>query len=157
MPQSKLINVDELIGKIEIPETYQKIYDRFVLFGMRLIFQKDTFDHFTMSQLNEKQSLDKNIGDGVGTITWYMVMKMNGAIPPIIVMPTAVTLALKCYDFLQLSNHPGIKDDTLGNALQFTISEVLRYAKKNVNDIPKYMQEILAEVEQNEQRRQAQA
>lgn len=146
-----LIDVNEIIGKIEIPQQFEKIYEKFVLFGMRLMFSRNTINHFTLAQLKQSNPLPENIGQGIAKLVFYMAERFNYAVPAIVIIPAAMALCLKGYDFLQLSHYPGLNKQVLGASIESTIAEVLRATGKKVEDIPDLIKDILLKVEQGVQ------
>lgn len=158
------VDVDKIISHIKVPEKYQDTYERSIIFGMRLMFGKETYKTMFLKQLEDKQSLDRNLIQGIYSLVMLMKYRLGDfrkdddgnfvvtgdvkpAIPGVVLIPAAVVLLLKAFGHLQDMNYPGTTKDVLGIAWHGVIEEILKVAGVSVQQIPEIMKKYASEIE----------
>ena len=118
------VDVDAIISKIAITPNLKGIYDKAVLSGMRIMFDKKSHQAM-LDQLEKGGDMAANIADGVVGLTYLLFQQSNKTLPPQIMVPLALTLTLRAFEFLQQSGDPQATPEVLGNAVDQAVHAVL--------------------------------
>lgn len=116
------IDTNQIIAEIQIPPELQKAYDAAVTAGMQIMFDKRSHQ-IMISTLDAEGAMDDKLSKGIMQLVDIIWGKSNGALPPDIMIPVAVTLLLKAFDFLQKSNDPNATKEVLGNSVEKLINQ----------------------------------
>jgi hypothetical protein len=131
--QQKNINVGELIADIDgkIPENLKPIYQKAVLSGMRIMFDKQSHK-MLLDQIDKPGPMPQKMADGVIGLIYLLWTQSNKTLPPQIIVPLTVVLTLRGFQFLQESKDPEATNDVLGEAMALATTGIM--AKFGVNE-----------------------
>lgn len=115
--QVGMVDVEQIISEIKMPPSLKDMYEKAVISGMRVMFDKRSHK-MLLDQLDQPGELDDKISSGIITLIYIIWGESNHTLPPPIIVPLAITLTLKAFDFLQKSGEPGATKEILGSALQ---------------------------------------
>jgi hypothetical protein len=118
------INIDEIISQIEVPANLKGIYDKTVLAGMRIMFDKKSH-HLMLEQMDKEGPVDQRLAAGIIGLMYMLWQKSNQTIPPQIIVPVTVVLTLRAFEFLQKSGEPGADAAALGEGLALAVSGIM--------------------------------
>lgn len=126
------VDVGSIIARVQqdIPANLQAIYNKAVLSGMRIMF--DPQSHQMMQQqLDGPGPLAKKLSDGIIQLMYMLWTQSNKTLPPQIIVPVALTLTLKAYDFLQQSHDPQATKQALGDATEQVVQGIIARFQPN--------------------------
>ena len=112
-----MINIDDMVAKARagIPAQMQPMYDKVTLQGMRIIF--DARSHqMTIEHLDGEGPMAEKLASGIIAIMYMLWTESNKTIPPQLMVPVTLTLTLRAFQFLQMSQDPEATRETLGEA-----------------------------------------
>jgi hypothetical protein len=120
------IDIQPMVRAVEakIPRELQQIYDRLVLSGMRIMFDKRS--HAMMEQqISKPGPMPQKMAEGIVAVIYMLWTKSNKTMPPQLVVPLTTTLALKAFDFLQKSGNPEATAQVLGEGVDACVKLVM--------------------------------
>lgn len=123
-PQGSLIDVDSIIAKIEMPPNLKGIYDKAILSGLRIMFDKGSHQ-MLLDQLDKEGPLAQKLSEGIITLCYMLWDQSNKTLPPQIMVPITTVLTLKAFDFLQKSGEPEATKEMLGEAMHLAVTGVM--------------------------------
>lgn len=106
-----------------VPPKYRNAYDRVVVAGMKLLFDK-SINRKIMAGIDSKRPPDDLISDGVASLLLMLVKQSKGTIPQQIIIPAGVDLALQFTEFLQRTETVDVDEQMLASAMQKMIFKV---------------------------------
>lgn len=120
------IDVEPIIARTRagIPPQLQAIYDKAVLSGMRIMFDKASFQ-MTLESLSQPGPLATRISNGIIQLVYLLWKQSNHTLPPQIIVPLTLTLTLKAFAFTQLMADPEATKETLGEATHAAVQGVM--------------------------------
>lgn len=123
-PANGLVDVDSIISKIQMPEDVKDIYEKAVIAGMRLMFEKGTHKRL-LEYLDAPGELDEKIANGIFALVGLLWTKSNQTLPPKIIVPLTITMVCRAFEFLQKSGEPGISKEVLGSAMDKAVTGIM--------------------------------
>lgn len=125
-PAAGAIEVGPIIAKARsgLPANLQGVYDKAVLSGMRIMFDKASFQ-MTMDELKQPGPLATRIANGVIKLVYLLWTQSNKTLPPQIIVPVTLTLALKAFEFMQMVQDPEATKEVLGDATHQAVQGVM--------------------------------
>lgn len=120
------VDVEKIIAEArnKIPPQLREMFDKVVLSGERIMFDKGSY-HMTEEMLAKPGPLAKRISDGIVTLVYMLWTKSNKTIPPQLIVPATLVLALRAFQFLQESKDPEATADVLGEAVADSVQGVM--------------------------------
>lgn len=140
---SEKVSIDPIVAKLssDVPQQLKGIYDKAVLSGMRIMFDKGS--HAMLEdQLAKEGPMATKIAEGIGALMYMLWEQSNKTIPPQLMIPVAVTLCLRAFEFLQDSNDPEATKKVLGDATSETIDRITRAFNVKSEDLPFAIQQV---------------
>lgn len=124
--QNGMVDVDAIISKVDanIPKNLKAIYDKSILSGMRIMFDKNSHQMF-LDQLEKEGDMAQKMAEGIISLMYMLWTQSNKTLPPQIVVPVTVVLTLRAYDFLQKSGEPGADKAMLGEAVALATTGIM--------------------------------
>lgn len=108
----------------KVPPQFKPMFDKVVLSGMRIMFDKSSHGMMT-DALDKPGPLAKRLSDGIISLMYLMWRQSNHTIPPQTIIPAALVLTLKAFEFVQLSKDPEATKETLGEATHLAIQGIM--------------------------------
>jgi hypothetical protein len=130
------IDIDPIIAKVQqsIPAQLKDIYDKAVLSGMRIMFDRQSH-HMMLDALDAPGPLATRISNGIIQLMYLLWTQSNKTLPPQIIVPVTLTLTLKAFQFLQESGEPDADKQALGDATQQAVEGIMaRFGVKGMQD-----------------------
>lgn len=120
------INVDDIVAKTRaaVSPNLQAIYDKAVLSGMRIMFDKSSHK-MALAELDKEGPMAQKLANGIISLMYLLWTKSNQTLPPQIIVPVTLTLTLRAFQFLQLSQDPEATKETLGEATADAVQGVM--------------------------------
>jgi hypothetical protein len=125
-PTAPGVDVAPIIARTRaaIPPNLQAIFDKAVLSGMRIMF--DAKSHQMMlDELDKPGPLAERISNGIIALVYLLWTQSNKTLPPQIIVPVTLTLALRAFEFLQASKDPEATKEVLGEATHAAVQGVM--------------------------------
>lgn len=135
------VDVDAILAKTDIHPQFKKIYDRAVLSGMRIMFDKKSHP-MVLKYLDGEGELADKIAKGVVGVLYMLWDQSNKTLPPQILVPVVFTLTLKAFDFLQKSDEPGATKEVLGDAVEKGVTRMLEEFGATPEQIPQILGQL---------------
>ncbi len=118
------IDVDSIIAKIQMPPDLKPIFDKTILSGMRIMFDKSSHK-MMLEQLDKPGPMPQKLSEGVITLMYMLWTQSNKTLPPQIIVPATTVLMLKAFDFLQKTNDPDATKEVLGEAMHMAVTGIM--------------------------------
>jgi predicted peroxiredoxin len=119
------ITPDQIKEKIQMPENLQEAYDRVVLAGMKILFDKST-NQLVMKSLDREGSIGDRIGEGVAGLMSTLFTESNATIPPQVMIPAGIYLVSEAADFLRKAKVEKVTDSDVGDAMARYVEAMIR-------------------------------
>lgn len=140
------VNIQQILGAINIPPKYKAIYDKLVLNGKRLMFSKDMEDALN-KQLDGPGDLPEKIAKGVVAVMYMMWEQSNKKLPPEMMVPVTFTLTVEAFAFLQKANDPDATKEVLGDAIEKSTTMIMRGFNVGPEQIGEFVKQNQAAVQ----------
>lgn len=114
--KTNTVDVESIIQEIQIQSNFKAVYDKALLAGLRVMFDKKSHQMLT-EQMDKPGPMPQKIAEGVVGLTYMLFQQSNKTLPPQIMAPLTTVLVLKAFDFLQKSNDPEATPQVLGDAI----------------------------------------
>lgn len=120
------VDVNPIVAKVRegLPPNLQGIYDKAVLSGMRIMFDKNSFQ-MTMDELKKPGPLAGRLSNGTIALVYMLWTSSKQTLPPQIIVPLTLTMTLKAFDFVQMIQDPEATKETLGEACAQAVQGVM--------------------------------
>lgn len=115
-------------ARAKIPAQLQPIFDKVVLSGMRIMFDKSSHE-MTLAELDQPGPLAQRIANGIIKLMFMLWQQSNKTIPPQLMIPATLVLTLRAFEFLQLAKDPEATKEVLGQAVELAVTGVLERFK----------------------------
>jgi hypothetical protein len=99
-----------------MPEKFQKMFDRIVLAGQKILYSKETSEMVDQF-LSQDAPIEERLGNGVANIVVMIDNKSNGAIPKEVLVPAGTVLLFDAADFLTQTGET-ISTEQIGKAYE---------------------------------------
>ncbi|HEY5801858.1 MAG TPA: hypothetical protein VIT92_16675 [Burkholderiaceae bacterium] len=141
-PQQPGVDVGPMIADIEkrLPKNLLDIFKKTILAGERLMFDKASHQ-MMVDQLNQPGPMAKKASDGIVSVVFMLWQQSNETVPPQIIVPAAITLAYRAFEFLQDSQDPEATLTVLGDLLDETYSSILDKLGATPEQIEQFLQQ----------------
>jgi hypothetical protein len=123
-PQGGGVSHDEVIQNIKVPPELQEAYDKVVIAGMKVMFDKATHQ-LAMKAIEGDGPIGERVGKGIAGLIATLYRKSNNTIPPQVIVPATVNLVAQACDFLKKSGQDQISDKELGDAIDTAVRVVI--------------------------------
>lgn len=114
------IDVNAIIDKIQVPPNLKSIYDKAIVSGLRIMFDKKSHK-MLLEQLDKPEPMEKKLSEGIITLVYMLWTESNKTLPPQILVPITVTLTLRAFEFLQDSGDQEATKEALGEAMHMAV------------------------------------
>ena len=141
------INVDEIIGKIEVPGNLKGIFDRAVLSGMRIMFDRNSHQ-MLLEQLDKPGPLADKVVEGIISLVFMLWTESNRSLPPQIMVPVTVVLTLRAYEFLAQSGEPEATPALLGEVMSGAVTGILERFGVSEDQLPELARQAQGQPQQ---------
>lgn len=143
-PQAKGdINVEDLVSKVRanVPANLQTIFDKAVLSGMRVMFDKSSHA-MALDELNAQGPMAPKLAAGIIKLMYMLWQQSNKTLPPQIIVPITTVLTLRAFQFLLLSQDPEATKEVLGDAVADAVQGILDRFGATQDKLPGIMKAI---------------
>jgi len=137
------IDVEPIIAKINVPPNLKGTFDKMVLSGMRIMFDRASHQ-LLLDQLDGPNPLAQKISDGIITLMYMLWTQSNKTLPPQLMVPVTVVLTLKAFDFLQQSGDKEATKEVLGETMHLATTGILDRFGAKPSDLAAMQQKVMA-------------
>lgn len=123
-PEGQPVSHDEVTKSIKVPPELQEAYDKVVIAGMKVMFDKATHQ-LAMKAIEGDGPVGERVGKGVAGLIATLYRKSNNTIPPQVIVPATVNLTMQACDFLQKTGQDKISNKEIGDAVNTAVRVVL--------------------------------
>lgn len=129
------VDVDQIVAtaRKDIPANLQPIFDKIVLSGMRIMFDKSSHQ-MTLDELEQPGPLAQRLSNGAIKLMYMLWQQSNKTIPPQLMVPATLVLTLRAFQFLQESQDPEATKQVLGEAVELAVNGVIERFKAPQGD-----------------------
>lgn len=115
---------EKVNSQIKMPPELQEAYDRVVLAGMKVMFDKATHSK-VMKAIEGEGPLSKRLGVGIAGLMATLFKQSNNTIPPQVLIPAGTNLLMQAADFLKRTGTEPVSNQDIGEAMQVMINTIL--------------------------------
>lgn len=112
-------------AQIKVPPELKSAYERIVLAGMKVMFDKNTHE-MAMQALQGDGPIEQRLAKGISDLMTILWKQSNGSMPPQLIVPAAIELMLEAADFINESGSEQINEQQLGEAMRLTVGATLQ-------------------------------
>lgn len=134
------IDIDAIVGRIQIAPKFKAIYDKVILSGRRMIGSEDTAPAI-QKQLDKPGDFATNLAEGVLAVVYQLWTAAGKTLPPQIMGPVTFQLTLEAFDFLQKSGDDRTSKQVLGDAVDGALSMLLKGFNIDPNQIEQFVEQ----------------
>jgi hypothetical protein len=124
------VDVDQIVAtaRKDIPANLQPVFDKIVLSGMRIMFDKSSHK-LMLDELEQPGPLAQRLSNGTIKLMYMLWQQSNKTIPPQLMVPATLVLTLRAFQFLQESQDPEATKEVLGQAVELAVNGVIERFK----------------------------
>ena len=119
------VDVDAIIDQIQVPDELKDVFDKTILSGMRLMFDKQSHQ-MMLDELDKPGPLTERLSNGMISLVFMLWQQSNRTLPPQLLIPVTVVLTLRAFEFLQESGEAEATPQVLGDAMDAAIEGILQ-------------------------------
>lgn len=119
------VDIEAIRSKMTIDPPLQDMYDKLIINGRRIMFDKETFGE-TSKYLDGPEPMAQKIANGVVAVVKMLGDQMNQGMNPKLVVPVTLGLTLDGFDFIQKSGDPEATKEVLGEAVEMATSTIMQ-------------------------------
>jgi ABC-type dipeptide/oligopeptide/nickel transport system ATPase subunit len=120
-----MIDSAKVNGSMQIPPQLQGAYQKIVLAGMKVMFDKNTHQ-MAMQELEKQGPVSDNLAEGIINLMALLWQKSNKTMPPQLIIPAGITLLMEAADFIKKSQIVPIEPQDLGDATQKFVMGIMK-------------------------------
>jgi hypothetical protein len=124
-PEGEELNAETVDQNIKMPPELQEAYDRVVIAGMKIMFNKDSHK-LVLKELQRKGPLSKKLGMGIAGLLLILFKESNESMPPAVMIPAGVKLLMQAADFLRETKLEKVTNKDIGDAMEVMITTLLQ-------------------------------
>lgn len=122
--QGEALSPEAVASKIKMPPELQNAYERVVVAGMKVMFDK-TSHQSAVQQLQGQGPVSERLGKAIAGLMVLLFKQSNQTMPPQVIIPAGTDLLVRAADFLKKSGTEQVTDQDVGEALSIMIETVL--------------------------------
>ena len=107
-PEGNALTSKRINENINVPEDKREAYERVVLAGKKMMFDKRS-NKLMLEAIQGEGSLGMRLGKGIATLILLLFRESQQTIPPSVIVPAGVNLVGEAADFLQKANLEKVK------------------------------------------------
>ena len=132
------LSVEKVTEQIKMPPELQEAYQRVVLAGMKMLFDKNT-NKLAVKQLQSMEgSLPERLGKSIAGLLAELFRQSNKTMPPQVIIPAGVELLMQAADFIRKSKLEPINNKDIGDAMDVMVTSVLQMFKLDPGKIVQF-------------------
>ncbi len=139
------IDIDAILEKVNITPDLKPMYDKAVLAGLRIMFDKKSHV-MLIEQLDKEGPLPGKIAEGVIALMYMLWEQSNKTLPPKLLVPITFTLTLRAFEFCQMSGEQEATKETLGEAVDLTTTRIMKEFGVEEGQVEQLVQQQTAQV-----------
>lgn len=132
------LSVEQVSQQIKMPPQLQEAYERVVLAGMKLLFDKNT----NQLAIKQYQSIEGGVADRLGKsiagLLATLFRQSNQTMPPQVIIPAGVELLMQAADFIRKTKLEPINNKDIGDAMDVMVTSVLQMFKLDPGKIVQF-------------------
>lgn len=118
------LSPENVASKIQMPPELQNAYERVVVAGMKVMFDKSSHQS-ALEQLQGEGPVSERLGKAVAGLMVLLFKQSNQTMPPQVIIPAGTDLLIRAADFLKKSGSEQVTDQDVGEALSIMIETIL--------------------------------
>ena len=132
------LSVEQVTSQIKMPPQLQEAYQRVVLAGMKLLFDKKT-NRFAIKQFQALEgSVGERLGKSIAGLLAMLFRESNQSMPPQVIVPAGVELVMQAADFIRKAKIEPINNKDIGDAMDVMVTTVLQMFKLDPGKIVQF-------------------
>jgi|MDTB01.1.fsa_nt_gb hypothetical protein len=152
-PEGDELTPEVIKQNIKLPANLQEAYDRVVLAGKKIIFNKDT-NKLVLDAIKGEGSLGIRLGKGISTLMMLLYRESQQTMPPSLIVPAGVCLLGEAADFIRKGKIEPINNNIIAEAIQVFIEATIQNFGGDTNRMYSLFDQF--EKEQQQQTQQTQ-
>lgn len=123
-PEGQDLTVDSVRQNINVPPELQNAYDRVVIAGLKVMFNKESH-RMMLEELKQPGPVSDRLGTGIAGLMLILIKQSNGTLPPQVVIPAGMELMMQAVEFLKETNLAQVSNSDIAGAIEKMISILL--------------------------------
>jgi hypothetical protein len=117
-------SVEAVDRSIKMPPQLQEAYERVLLAGLKVMFDKQTHE-LALRQLAGEGPVAERLGKAIAGLLVLLFKQSNETMPPQVIIPAGTSLLVRAADFLNQSGVEAVSQEDLGEAMAVMVEAVL--------------------------------
>lgn len=118
------LSPEVLQSKFQLPPNLQQAYERVVLAGMKVLFDKSTND-MVVEQIRAPGPIGEKLGRGVAGLVLTLYLESNQTMPPQVMIPAGCYLVAQAADFARKTEHVSVSNEDVAAGIQVMIETLM--------------------------------
>lgn len=127
-----MIDAEKIRAKIEVPQNLQEPYQRFVIAGLKVMFDEKTHQ-MMLDALKAEGPLGQKVGEGVAGLIMLLLSKSKGQPPMEILIPAGIEFVLQAFDYVEKTGMAQTTEGDVGTAMEVMIETLLKQMGANMD------------------------
>lgn len=127
-----MIDAEKIRAKIQVPENLQEPYQRFVIAGLKVMFDEKTHQ-MMLDALNAEGPIGQKVGEGVAGLILLLLSKSKGQPPMEILIPAGIEFVLQAFDYAEKTGMAQPAPSDVGTAMEVMIETLLKQMGANMD------------------------
>lgn len=123
-PEGKELTPEAVTKGIKMPPELQDAYDRVVLAGMKMMFDKQSHGAMLRS-LQGQGTMAEKLGKGIAGLMLIMVKESNSTMPPSVIIPAGIALMMQAVDFMKKTGLAEPTNQEVGDGMEIMITTLM--------------------------------
>ena len=124
-------------GQMQVPPEMQEPYERLVMAGKKILYSEAMAPQI-QELLQAPGDIGSKIGQGVVALLALLIDKSNGTLPPQLIIPAGVELAVEAGAFLRDAGQKVTKED-IAEGTAVMVGEILQRAGVSMEQLPQLL------------------
>lgn len=123
-PQGEDLTLESVKQNIQMPPELQEAYERVVIAGMKVMFDKSTH-RAMLREITKPGPMGDKLGQGVAGLLLMLFQESNKTMPPAVMIPAGVELVMQAADFVRRAELGTVTNDDIGRAVEVMITTLM--------------------------------
>lgn len=123
-PQGEELTLESVKQNIKMPPELQEAYERVVIAGMKVMFDKNTH-RAMLREITKAGPMGDKLGQGVAGLLLMLVKESNNTMPPAVLIPAGLELIMQAVDFVRRAELGTVTNEDIGRAAEVMITTLM--------------------------------
>lgn len=124
-PQGQELTTDAVRSNIKMPPELQNAYERVVVAGMKIMFDKSSH-RLLLKEIQGPGTPGEKLGKGIVGLMMTMFQKSNKTMPPAVIVPAGLELLMQAAEFANKSGLMKVTNQDIGEGVDIMLNLLLK-------------------------------